>query len=204
MLFIVLSTAIVGIAQTQNSVSHILNRFEHDTEEIFSASREATDKRRAPILFPLLKFFTLEKRISGDLRIWQLDKFDDWTNNNHKGVKFFAFRFFLSITIAVVPAITAIWVFWRTLTEGFGYHLVTQASFFIFWLFSVTNDWILSKYTGRIKSHDIACSQQIYWITFVKDFLLTIGAIIAFTCSAIRVFNSCNRWTKWFSNDFSS
>lgn len=199
--FAVLSTAIVGGAQTQNSVPRILNRLREDTEEIFGTNREATDEGRASMSFPLLKFSMPERRVSGGLPTWQPDKFDDWTSDNHKGVKFFAFGFLLSTTIAAIPAIAAIWVSWRTPTEGFGCRSVTQASFFVSWLLNVTSDWILSKCTRRTKGHGITRSQRIYWITFVKDFLLTSGAIIALTCSAIGVFNSCNCWTKWFPDE---
>lgn len=195
--FAVLSTAIVGGAQTQNSVPRILNRLREDAEEIFGANRGATDEERALMRFPLLKFSMPERRVSGGLPTWQPDKFDDWTSENHKGVKFFFFGFLLSTTIAAIPAIAAIWVSWRTPTEGFGCRSVTQASFFVSWLLNVTSDWVLSTCT-RPKGHGTARSQWTYWITFVKDFLLTSGAIIALTCSAIGVFNSCNCWTKWF------
>lgn len=196
--FAVLSTAIVGGAQTQNSVPRILNRLREDTEEIFGANREATAEERALMSFPVLQFSMPERRVSGGLPTWQPDKFDDWTSDNHKGVKFFFFGFLLSTTIAAIPTIAAMWVSWRTPTEGFGCRSVTQASFFVSWLLNLTSDWILSKCTRRPKGHGIARSQRIYWITFVKDFLLTSGAIIALTCSAIGVFNSCNCWTKWF------
>lgn len=104
----------------------------------------------------------------------------------------------MSITIATIPAIAAIWVSWRTPTEGFGCRSVTQASFFASWLLNVTSDWILSEWTRRSKGPRIARGQSIYWITFAKDFLLTICALIALTSSAIGVFNSCNCWTQWF------
>lgn len=196
--FAVLSTAIVGGAQTQNSVPRILNRLREDTEEIFGANREVTEEERFLMSFPLLKFSMPERRVSGGLPTWQPDKFDDWTSDNHKGIKFFFFGFLLSTTLAAIPAIAAIWVSWRTPTEGFGCRSVTQASFFVSWLLNATSDWILSKCTRTSKGHGIARSQWIYWITFAKDFVLTSGAIIALTCSAIGVFNSCNCWTKWF------
>ena len=191
--FAVLSTAIVGGAQTQNSVPRILNRLREDTEEIFGAKREGS-----LMSFPLLEFSMSERRVSGGLPTWQPDKFDDWTSENHTGIKFFFFGFFMSTTIATIPAIAAIWVSWRTPTEGFGCRSITQASFFVSWLLNVTSDWILSKCTRRYKGPRIVRGQCIYWITFAKDFLLTSGAIIALTSSAIGVFNSCICWTKWF------
>lgn len=196
--FAVLSTAVVGGAQTQNSVPRILIRLREDTEKIFRANREATAQERRLMSFPSLKFSMPERRVSGGLPTWQPDKFDDWTSDNHKDVKFFFFGFLMSTTIAAIPAIAAMWVSWRTPTEGFGCRSVTQASFFVSWLLNATSDWILSKCTRRSKGHGIVRSQRIYWITFAKDFLLTSGAIIALTCSAIGVFNSCNCWTKWF------
>ena len=196
--FAVLSNAIVGGAQTQNSVPRILNRLREDTEEIFGANQEATDEERALMSFPLLKFSMPEGRVSGGLPTWHPDKFDDWTSDNHKSVKFFFLGLLLSTIITAIPAIAAIWVSWRSPTEGFGCRSATQVSFFVSWLLNVTSDWILSKRTRRSKGHGIARSQRIYWITFAKDFLLTSGAIIALTYSAIGVFNSCNCWTKWF------
>lgn len=196
--FAVLSTAIVGGAQTENSVPRILNRLREDTEEILGANREAAEEEEFLMSFPVLKFSMSERRVSGGLPTWQPDKFDDWTSDNHRDMKFFFFGFFMSTTIAIIPAIAAIWVSWRTPTEGFGCRSVTQASFFVSWLLNVTSDWILSICTRRSKGHGIARSQRVYWITFAKDFLLTSGAIIALTSSAIGVFNSCNCWTKWF------
>lgn len=196
--FAVLSTAIVGGAQTQNSVPRILNRLREDTEEIFGANREAAQGGRSLMSFPLLEFSMSERRVSGGLPTWQPDKFDDWTSENHMGIKFFFFGFLMSTTIATIPALAAIWVSWRTPTEGFGCRSLTQASFFVSWLLNVISDWILSECTRRSKGPRIARGQRIYWITFAKDFLLTSGAIIALTSSAIGVFNSCNCWTKWF------
>lgn len=193
--FAVLSTAIVGGAQTQNSVPRILNRLKEDTEEIFGANRGPAQGGRSSVSFPLLKFSMPERRVSGGLPTWQPDKFDDWTSENHMGIKFFFFGFLMSTTIATIPAIAAIWVSWRTPTEGFGCRSVTQASFLLSWLLNVTSDWILSKCTLRSKAPR---GQRIYWITFAKDFLLTSGAIIALTSSAVGVFNSCNCWTQWF------
>lgn len=200
--FAVLSTAIVGGAHTQNSVPRILNRLREETEEIFGANREATDEGRAPMSFPPLKFSMTERRVSGGLPSWQPDKFADYTSDNHKGLKFFAFGFLLSTTIVAIPAIAVIWISWRPPTEGFGCRSATQASFLVSWLLNVTSDRILSKCTGRAKGHGIARSQWIYWITFVKDFLLTSGAIIALACAVVGVFNTCNCWTNWFPNDF--
>lgn len=196
--FAVLSTAIVGGAQTENSVPRILNRLSEDTEEIFGANRGATGEERSLMSFPKLKFSMPERRVSGGLPTWQPDKFDDWTSENHMGIKFFFFGFLVSTAVATIPAIAAIWLSWRTPTEGFGCRSITQASFFVSWLLNVTSDWILSICTRRSKGPGIARGQRIYWITFAKDFLLTSGAIIALTFSSIGVFNSCNCWTKWF------
>lgn len=199
--FAVLSTAIVGGAQTQNSVPRILNRLREDTEEIFGDNRAAAQGGGSLILFPLLEFSMPERRVLGGLPTWQPDKFDDWTSTNHMDIKFFFFGFLMSATIATIPAVAAMWVSWRTPTEGFGCRSVTQASFLVSWLLNVTSDWILSECTRRSKYTRIARGQRIYWITFSKDFLLTSGAIIALTSSAIGVFNSCNCWTKWFPDN---
>lgn len=154
--FAVLSTAIVGGAQTQNSVPRILN---HLTEEIIRTNQEATKEERA---FPLLKFSMPERRVSGGLPTWQPDKFNDWTSNNHKGVNFFLFGFLLSATIAAIPTIAAIWVSWRTPAEGFWCRSVTQVSFFVSWLLNVTSDWILSKCIRRPEGPGRARSQWIH------------------------------------------
>lgn len=195
--FAVLSTAIVGGAQTQNSVPRILNRLREDTDEIFGANREAAQRGGSLMSFPLLEFSMSERRVSGGLPTWQPDKFDDWTSENHMDIKFFFFGFLMSITIATIPAIAAICVSWRTPTEGFGCRSVTQASFLVSWLLNVTSDWMLSECTRRSRGPRIARGQRIYWITFAKDFLLTSAAIIALTSSAVGVFNSCNCWTQW-------
>lgn len=194
----VLSTAIVGGAHTQNSVPHILNRLREDTEEIFGTNGAAGQEGGSLMSFPLLEFSMPERRVSGGLPTWQPDKFDDWTSANHMDIKFFFFGILMSATYATIPAIAAIWVSWRTPTEGFGCHSVTQASFHISWLLNVTSDWILCECTRRSKGIRLVRGQRIYWITFAKDFLLTSGAIVALTSSAIGVFNSCNCWTKWF------
>ena len=193
--FAVLATAIVGGAQTQNSVARILIRLREDAREIYLD--QSTD-RKGPDDLPNLKFSMPERRIAGGLPTWQLDKFDDWADNDPKNLKFFVGSLLLAVIIVAIPTTTAIYISCYTPTEGIGCRAVTQFSFFASWIFSCAADWILSKLIRQPKGDGAVRSQWIYWITFVKDFLLTSGAVILLTFSALGILNSCNCWTKWW------
>lgn len=119
--FAVLATAIVGGAQTENSVPRILNRLRNDTHIIFrhQAGQELS-------MLPDLDFSMSKRRIAGGLPIWQPDKFQDW-NNGH--VKFFLTSLMLSGLIVSIPTVAAVWISWHTPSEGFGCRSLTQVSF---------------------------------------------------------------------------
>ncbi|MCJ1262678.1 hypothetical protein MMC22_002548 [Lobaria immixta] len=189
--FAVLTTAVVGGAQTENSVPRILNRLRMDANKIFSNGRDGGEER-----FPELGFSMTNRRIAGGLPTWQPDKFKDWDNEH---VKFLAASLALSILIVAIPAIAAIWVSWRTPTEGFGCRSLTQTCFFVSWIISSLIDWLLALMIREPGEGDGAVrSQWIYWVTFVKDLGLTAGAIAMLTYTSIGIFNNCNCWTKWF------
>lgn len=187
--FAVLTTAIVGGAQTENSVPRILNRLRDDTNKIFSDQTEGD-------MFPKLEFSMSKRRIAGGLPTWQPDKFRDWKNEH---VKFLIISLALSTLIVGIPALAAIWVSWRTPTEGFGCRSLTQTCFFLSWIISYVIDWLLTKVIRESPAEEGAVrSQWIYWITFVKDLCLTAGAITMLTFTSVGIFNNCNCWTKWF------
>lgn len=192
--FAVLTTAVVGGAQTENSVPRILNRLRMDANKIFSNGRVGGEEPQSEV-FPELGFSMRERRIAGGLPTWQPDKFKDW-NNEH--VKFLAASLALSILIVAIPAIAAIWVSWRTPTEGFGCRSLTQTCFFVSWIISYLIDWFLALVIREPGGDRAVRSQWIYWVTFVKDLGLTAGAIAMLTYTSIGIFNNCNCWTKWF------
>ena len=192
--FAVLTTAIVGGAQTQNSVPRILNRLRNDTNLIFPPELGADQETRESKSLPELKFSMSKRRVAGGLPTWQPDKFRDWKDEH---MKFFLFTLVLSVIIVLIPGTAAMWVSWRTPTEGFGCRSLTQMCFFISWGISYLIDWILAireppKTDGAVRG------QWIYWITFVKDLALTTGAITMLTYTSRGIFNSCNCWTKWY------
>lgn len=193
--FAVLTTAVVGGAQTENSVPRILNRLRIDANKIFSNGRGGGEELQSEA-FPELRFSMRKRRIAGGLPTWQPDKFQDWKDEH---VKFLGASLALSILIVAIPAIAAIWVSWRTPTEGFGCRSLTQTSFFVSWIISYLIDWFLAWMIREPLTGDGAVrSQWIYWITFVKDLGLTAGAITMLTYTSIGIFNNCNCWTKWF------
>lgn len=195
--FAVLTTAIVGGAQTENSVPRILNRLRNDTDLIFPSDSGADRETRESNSLPELEFSMSKRRIAGGLPTWQPDKFQDWKNNNH--LKFFCFTLVLSIFIVGVPSVASIWVSWRTPTEGFGCRSLTQMCFFVSWAINYGLDWILTILIREQPKTDGAVrSQRIYWITFLKDLALTAGAITMLTYTSRGLFNNCNCWTKWF------
>lgn len=193
--FAVLTTAIVGGAQTENSVPRILNRLRMDANKIFSDEREGGEELQSEA-FPKLRFSMRKRIIAGGLPTWQPDKFQDW-NDEH--VKFFAASLALSILIVAIPTAAAIWVSWRTPTEGFGCRSLTQTCFFVSWIINHLIDWFLARrIRGPVVGDGSVRSQWIYWVTFVKDLGLTAGAIVMLTFTSIGIFNNCNCWTKWF------
>lgn len=192
--FAVLTTAIVGGAQTENSVPRILNHLRDDTNKVYSEWRGPLEERETT--FPKLEFFMAKRRIAGGLPTWQPDKFQDWSNGHSK---FFLASLALSVLIVSIPTIAAIWVSWRTPTEGFGCRSLTQTGFFVFWFISYIIDWLLTMVIRESSAGPGAVrGQQIYWITFAKDLCLTTGAITMLTYTSIGIFNNCNCWTKWF------
>ena len=137
-----------------------------------------------------------KRRIAGGLPTWQPDKFRDW-NNEH--VKFLALSLILSMFIVAIPSLAAIWVSWRTPTEGFGCRSLTQMCFLASWIISCIIDCLLTLVIRESpKERGAVRSQWIYWITFFKDLILTVGAITMLTYTAVGIFNNCNCWTKWF------
>lgn len=196
--FAVLTTAIVGGAQTENSVPRILNRLRNDTDLIFPPETRADRKNQESNSLPELDFSMAKRRIAGGLPTWQPDKFQDW-NNEH--LKFFLFSLLLSIFIVAIPGATAIWVSWRTPTEGFGCRALTQTCFFVSWVASYNIDWLLTVVFREQPDTDGAVrSQWVYGITFFKDLALTTGAVTMLTYTSRGIFNNCNCWTKWLPN----
>lgn len=193
--FAVLTTAFVGGAQTENSVPRILNRLRKDTKTLCSGQGESEEEQPSKKL-PKLGFSMPERRIAGGLPTWQPDKFQGWKDEH---MKFLAASLALSLLIVAIPSLAAIWVSWRTPTEGFGCRSLTQMCFFASWIISYGIDWLLSMVIRESpKEHGAVRSQWIYWITFIKDLILTIGAITMLTFTSVGIFNNCNCWTKWF------
>ena len=195
--FAVLSTAFVGGAQTENSVPRILNRLREDTKELFKHDGKTPNQMAGDIPdFPELDYSMPQRRLQGGLPIWQLDKANDWDNGH---AKFFIFGgVFLSLVIVGIPTATAVWLSWRTPTEGFGCRAITQICFFLAWVFSHICDWILVMAIKEPSDPLPVRGQSIFWITLGKDAILGGGAVIMLTFSAVGIFNSCNCWTKWW------
>ena len=226
--FAVLATAHVGGAQTENSVPRILERLRLDTREVFAeGSRESSPApgNRAPAQgsalshgpnaavvddlsannsqtnmlssdFPMIEYNMYQRWTQGGLPTWQPDKFEDWS----KEPKFLIFSIFFSITIVAIPATAAMWVSWRTPTEGFGCRATAQASFFASLVVNHFLDWILCFWFSQHDSEHKSIPWRrhfIFWTTFTKDLLLTVGATVTLTYSAIGVFNNCDCWSKW-------
>ena len=193
--FAVLTTAFVGGAQTENSVPRILKRLRDDTKTLCSGQAESEEEQPSNN-FPKLGFSMPRRRIAGGLPTWQPNKFRDWEDEH---LKFLVASLALSIFIVAIPSVAAIWVSWRTPTEGFGCRSLTQMCFFASWTISYGIDWLLTMVIRESpKEHGAVRSQWIYWITFIKDLILTVGAITMLTYTALGIFNNCNCWTKWF------
>jgi hypothetical protein len=152
-----------------------------------------------PREFPHLEYGMPQRWSQGGLPVWQPDKFHDWTNEH---AKFFIFSWLFSVTLVAIPSAAAIWISWRTPTEGFGCRTATQSGFFISWLVNFLFDWLLWKCLKQTPSDDGSAEapwrlRTLFWLTFTKDLCLAVGAIVTLTYSAIGVFNSCSCWSKF-------
>lgn len=213
--FAVLATAYVGGAQTENSVPRILGRLRRDAKDIHASAKRAasrsgmasssvpaTDHSQTNLLltdapeFPRLEYSMHERWSQGGLPTWQPDKFKDCVTHPW----FFLSSVSLSIIIVIVPTIAAVWVSWRTPTEGFGCRATAQASFFVSWLLNHFLDWLLCYSIAFKTTQELGFWRKygVFWATFVKDALLTAGTITMLAYTAVGVFNSCGCWSNWF------
>ena len=144
----------------------------------------------------------IEKRWSrGGLPVWQPAKFQDMENRR----LFWLFGPGLSFVVVAIPAGCAMSLSWLTPTEGFGCRCMTQLSFLISWVISAATDWVLcsslSAFDSSISAQNVGTMsrmEKIYYIAFVKDFIVMAGTVGVLTESALGMFNKCSCWSKWF------
>lgn len=170
--FAVLTTAFVGGAQTKNSIPRILERLREDVHDIHSQACHHNDyhgscRHRTSVAcsqsssqpaqpdehehpctleFPELTLSKKYRWIHGGVPTWQPMKFREISGE-------YVWSSLLTLGCAVgivsLPVLTAVFISYRTPTEGFGCRTVTQLGFLACWVFSVAFDAFLSIWSCR-------------------------------------------------------
>lgn len=203
--FVVLLTAHVGGSQTSHMIPKVLEDLRQYFEDSYdlskSVTREAISKTECET-FPELSFEENKRRSHGGLPVWQTEKFNDFRKPDHRSFAWGAMLF--SFGVLLIPTACAITLSWRTPTEGFGCRAMTQLSFLMMWIISTCADGLLFLF-AEPPSHELKRawrrtglkSSTVYWITFAKDFIITVGMVATLTWTALGAFNKCECWSKW-------
>ena len=207
--FVVLLTAVVGGSQTSHLVGRVLEDFRKDYEEHHGAilrDAGAVDELVFPT-FPNIPSRKSERWSCGGLPVWQAEKIRDLTHlpddSRQRHTQFAVLAIGLSMTVVAIPTGCAMAISWLTPTEGFGCRGITQLAFFVMWVLSAMVDAGLAEYarpstsTAEDKTNATSRYQQIYWITFVKDFIIMVTTVVLLTFTALGIFNNCECWCKW-------
>lgn len=163
----VLTTAFVGGAQTKNSVPRILERLRADVAALhrdiwpnetsnvqnarhqsFSGASYQTspdgqnlDNIPRPLNFPKVSYDVSPRWIHGGIPTWQPSKFREIFGKNCWRV---VLTFLCACVIVSAPFGAAVYISYRTPTEGLGCRFAAQFAFLISWLASFFIDGLLS------------------------------------------------------------
>ena len=134
-----------------------------------------------PKSFPDISPEVRHKRWSyGGLPVWQIAKFADRKDPEHWRFFWFSGLGWSLLIVAVLTA-CAIFISWKTPTEGFGCRALAQLYFLVMWIGSASIDACLYQWLTK-PGYDMSRSVQklpegwrserVYWITLAKDSLV--------------------------------
>ena len=206
----VLMTALVGGSQTAQLMPRVLQSFRH---AIITAQDEQRRKHGHPLesrteikeLPEILPNQTHKRWSHGGLPVWQLAKFADRRDSDHRG--FWMIGLSVAFLAVAVPTGCAIAISWLTPTEGFSCRSLTQLGFLIMWILSLGVDYFIYAWLSAWgcnfsrsiqKPPELERSERAYYITLFKDSFFFAVTVLILTGSALGMFNSCNCWSRWF------
>jgi hypothetical protein len=168
-------SAVIGVSQTEKNIGRILETLQtaltHETglEDIHLPGVPTINER--------------EWRVAGGgIYSWQPE-------SNSEGLKLSVTINFLSFFTVSSGTITAMLVSGFVPADGWQPRHCAHATFLLTWIFSFWATTLLKKLRGD--------NFLRFWITFIKDVLITAGTLAAMMYIQVGPFNRCSSYTLW-------
>jgi hypothetical protein len=172
----VLLSAVIGVSQDRDSIPHILNQLQKDTED--------TEDHMQPT-----GCFEHWKRItSGGIYSWQPGKWQSLRSGDGDGCWRSRLLALLSFTSIVSGCLIAIYMAYTALPRGFGCREIAIISTFVLWILSAAFDFYAENfYKPHIR----------YARVFLKDLLCSTAIVVYNVFVYLGIYNRCSCWTKF-------
>ena len=186
---IVIISSIIGVSQTEGAMPRILRRFKTDLDRTFPGMNVA---------LPNDCLDSSHTRVfHGGLYSWQPAK-RPLHNGNKKGkfmnrVKITIQSGFLPSALIVAGSLTAIIVSYLVPPDGWDCRNIGEVVITLAWVISAQLDTLfgyLVPYTRKRRT-------LVFWVTGVKDLIVTLSTMLGIVATQIGVFNRCACYTRW-------
>lgn len=192
-------SSVIGVSQTENAIPRILQRFQADLDRLEFGSdirlpNEYTEKRQGECR----KHCQTEcldcsqrRKFYGGIYSWQPAK---WQSRTHEPlVAGIIIQTILPIVIVVTATAAGFWISYLVPPEGWNCRHRGEIPILAAWLVSAIFDRALKNSLPLIGDY----YAWHFWLTFVKDFLLTAVTMGIVIFVQVGLFNRCECYTKW-------
>ncbi|CAD6584486.1 MAG: hypothetical protein ASARMPREDX12_001669 [Alectoria sarmentosa] len=171
-------SSVIGVSQTEAAIPRILRRFQVDVDHLNLPNK---------VKLPNHCLDDRAKRVfHGGIYSWNpLERTQPDTYLTYQNV--------LPILVVIIGAVTSMTVSALVPPDGWDCRHRGEIFIFITWILSASVDILLNPFSSWSKKNQT----WIFWITCIKDFLVTTATMSCVVIVQIGVYNRCSCYTQW-------
>lgn len=192
-------SSVIGVSQTENAIPRILQRFQTDLDRLeFDSGMRLPNRYTEKHQGKCHKHcqtecveYSQKRKFYGGIYSWQPAKWHSRPRGSF--VAGIILPIVLPIVMVVAAAATGFWISYLVPPEGWSCRHRGEMPILAAWLVSAIFDSALDTFlpfTGAYHAWH-------FWLTFVKDILMTAATMGIVIFTQVGVFNRCECYTKW-------